>query len=203
MPTFHLEMRNFPRALTRFNQSGQQLGAIILPWVQNKIIEMDGDKWAPWESTIAIVEGPPIPVDGLSMGRGWKTARRQGTDVTDRVLAEARQAIADGSASAEAPAEAGATPPLATGEAGSAATEPAQDYPSVADQQPVTAPGAPAGSPEYETARTGELAELLGAESERLLAAWRAVAARTGGLAPSESLALAERELQHQDRPEH
>jgi hypothetical protein len=190
MPTYHVELRDFPRTLTRFNQSGQQLGAIVLPWVENRIVEMDDDKWAPWQSTITIVEGPPIPLGGLSMGRGWKTALREGTDVTDRVLAEARQAIADGSASAQAPSEDG-TPPAA------APDEPAVDYPSMAPAHPA----APPGSPEDAPATSSEMADLLGAEPERLLVAWRAVAGRTGGLAPSESLALAERELQRQDPP--
>jgi hypothetical protein len=44
-----------------------------------------------------------------------------------------------------------------------------------------------------------ELAGLLGADPARLLAAWRGVAARSSGLAPSESLALAERELGRED----
>jgi hypothetical protein len=41
-----------------------------------------------------------------------------------------------------------------------------------------------------------ELAALLGPDATRLLAAWREVAARASGLSPSESLALAERQLQ-------
>jgi hypothetical protein len=194
MPTYHVELRDFPRTLTRFNQSGQQLGAIVLPWVENRIVEMDDDKWAPWQSKITIVEGPPIPIGGLSMGRGWKTALREGIDVTDRVLAEARQAIADGSAAAPAPAEDGAQP-------AAAADEPAVDYPSMTPAHQAAPAGVPVSSPEDAPATASEMADLLGAEPERLLTAWRAVASRTGGLAPSESLALAERELQRQDPP--
>ena len=104
MPTYHLELRKFPKTLTRFNQSGQQIGAIVLPWIQERILDIDGEKWAPYESTITIIEGPAIPLDRLSMGRGWRTAQREGTDVTERILAEARQALADRSASAGAPA---------------------------------------------------------------------------------------------------
>jgi hypothetical protein len=194
MPTYHVELRDFPRTLTRFNQSGQQLGAIVLPWVENRIVEMDDDKWAPWQSTITIVEGPPIPLGGLSMGRGWKTALREGTDVTDRVLAEARQAIADGSASPQAAAPDGAPPAVAP-------DEPAVDYPSMAPAHQTAPAGVPAGSAEDAVATDPGMADLLGSEPERLLAAWRAVVARTGGLAPSESLALAERELQRPDAP--
>jgi hypothetical protein len=200
MPTYHVELRDFPRTLTRFNQSGQQLGAIVLPWVENRIVEMDDDKWAPWESTITILEGPSIPLGGLSMGRGWKTALREGSDVTDRVLDEARRAIADGSAYVQAPAENDA-PPAAAAEPATA--EPAVDYPSGAPDPSAAPAGTLVAAHEPETATASETAELLGSEPQRLLATWRAVAARTAGLAPSESLALAERELQGEARPEH
>jgi hypothetical protein len=206
MPTYHLELGAFPRTLTRFNQTGQQLGAIALLWVQDRVIEMDDEKWAPWESSITIVEGPPIPIDGLSMGRGWKRALREGTNVTDRVLGEARQAIADGSAYAQAPAETEAPPATdVTHENPPPASEPARDYPSRAAEPSAPAPQPPTPSPVNSPGDQATLdvgaAELLGAEPERLLVAWRAVAARTGGLAPSESLALAERELLRQDPP--
>ncbi len=209
MPTYHVELRNFPRTRTLFNQSGQQLGAIVLPWVENRIVEMDDDKWAPWESTITILEGPQIPIGGLSMGRGWKTALREGTDVSDRVLAEARRAVADGSAYEQASSEDGAPdahePAVdhPSGTPGDAAAEPAADYPSGAQDPPGSPAGGPVGFDGHVTATASETAGMLGPEPERLLARWRAVAARTDGLAPSESLALAERELQREARPEH
>ncbi len=194
MATYHIELRNFPRVETRFNQTGEELGAIVLLWVDNRIIEMDDEKWAPWESTIKIIEGPPIPIGGLSLGRGWNTAQREGTDVTERVLDEARKALADGSAYAQPVAEHDAPGPPETA--------PAEDYPSRTDEPPPSDPfTAPAVSPE-DLAIAAELAGVLGGEPARLLAAWRAVAARTGGLAPSESLALAERELQRQSPPQ-
>jgi hypothetical protein len=73
----------------------------------------------------------------------------------------------------------------------------------MASVQPPAAPDTLAGNGEHDSASAAVLAGLLGAEAERLLAAWRAVAARTGGLAPSESLALAERELRREAPPEH
>ncbi|HXD56229.1 MAG TPA: hypothetical protein VN618_15850 [Solirubrobacteraceae bacterium] len=199
MATFHVELRHFPRVSVRFNQSGTQVGAIVLPWVQDRVIELDGEKWAPYDAEITIVEGPEIPLERLSMGRGWATAKREGTDVTERVLGEARAAIADGSAyggqgsnPAAAPeADAGAPPveePVA-----------ASDYPSLSSAGPIAgAESAEASRAEPVTERGVE--ELLGGEPARLLAAWQGVAARTGGLTPSESLALAERELEREDR---
>jgi hypothetical protein len=48
-----------------------------------------------------------------------------------------------------------------------------------------------------------QLGGLLGGDPVSLLAAWRELAGRSSGLAPSESLALAERELarRQDDRP--
>ncbi len=167
MATYHVELRSFPRSQTRFNQSGTQVGAIVLPWVQDAVFEIDGEKWAPYDAQITIIEGPAIPVERLSMGRGWAIAQREGTEVTDRVLAEARKAVADGGTYTEGPSS--------------------DDQPSLAD-----GPQQSGAEPELPS----ELDGLLGADGARLLAAWRAVGARTAGLAPSEALALAERELQ-------
>ena len=99
------------------------------------------------------------------MGRGWPTARREGEEVTDRILREARKALEEMAESRSA------APP--------AAPQPSANGAQGSDQ----------------LALGVELGGLLGAEPGRLLAAWRAVAARSSGLAPSESLALAEREL--------
>jgi hypothetical protein len=188
MPVYHVELRSFPKAATLFNQSGLQVGALVLPWVQDRIVELDGEKWAPWESTITILEGPAIPVEGLSMGRGWKTAQHEGADVTERILTEARAALADGSAQ---------QPAADTALEAQETTQPAAvDYPSRAGESARPAdPGvasAPADPP---------LGALLGPEAPRLLAAWQAVTSRASGLAPSETLALAERELRSQSDP--
>lgn len=174
-PTYHIQLRRFPKASTRFNLTGQQVGAIVIPWVQERVLEVDGEKWAPYDATITIIEGPPIPIDRLSLGRGWTNAAREGEDVTARVLDEARSAVGRGG---EKPAPAQQPP----------AGETARDYPSAAAEAGPATPSDESG-----------LGALLGPEGGRLLVAWRGVAARTGGLAPSESLALAERELQRDD----
>jgi len=54
---------------------------------------------------------------------------------------------------------------------------------------------AAAAAPRPEAAAPGELAGLLGADGASLLEQWRAVAARSPELAPSEALALAEHAL--------
>ncbi len=164
MAHYHLELRQFPRNFTRFNLTGPEIGTIALTWAEERMLTIDGEKWSPAEATIIIVEGPSIPIERLSMGRGWPTALREGEDVTERVLAEARQAI----------------------------REPQPGGAAAATQVPNGALSSPGGDP---LALAVELGGLLGSEPGRLLGAWRTVAARSSGLAPSESLALAEREL--------
>jgi hypothetical protein len=160
MATYHLELRQFPRNFTRFNLSGPEIGAIAMTWAQERLLTLDEQKWSPAEATITIIEGPAIPIERLSMGRGWTTVLREGENVTERVLDEARKALREPPAPASIPANG--------------------------------APAAPGADP---LALGVELAGLLGPDAGRLLGAWRAVALRSSVLAPSESLALAEREL--------
>jgi hypothetical protein len=168
---YHFELRKFPKAVMRFNQTGQQIGVLVVPWVQERIVEVEDFKWSPHDATLRIIEGPPIAIERISMGRGWKTAEREGQDVTERIFTEARQALGEGDTGVGA-THAGRVEAMPTGGA-----------------------AAPVGD---QLALGVELAALLGADAPRLLAAWRAVAARAGGLAPSEGLALAERELREQ-----
>jgi hypothetical protein len=195
MGMYHLEIRDFPRNVNRFNMSGTEIGAVLLAWAQERVFELADQKWNPQTAEMTVLEGPEIPVSGLSMGRGWPTALREGQDVTARVLAEAREAIVDGSvaraeqelerAAAEADGAVDATP-----EAG-------EQVPGAeAVIAPASGPGASGASGADELALGVELAALLGPDAPRLLAAWRDVAVRATGLSPSESLALAERQLQ-------
>jgi hypothetical protein len=183
---YHLELRQFPKRVQRFNLDGPAVGAIVLPWVQERVVELGEHKWSPHQATITILEGPEVPLDRVSLGRGWAAAERVSQDVTQRVLAEARHALATGAAGTGA---AGTGAVAGTGTPGGEAAGLGEIPPA-----PAVAGGADALTVGV------ELAALLGGEPARLLAAWRAVAARSSGLAPSESLALAERELA-QERP--
>jgi hypothetical protein len=176
---FHVELHEFPHSFNAFNVDDAGLWALVEPWVNDRVFEAGEMRWNPRTATITILEGPHLPVDQLSMGRGWRSAQREGADVTERVLAHAREVIAgmDAPASA-APAQAGGAG-AAANTATSHGSAPAQD-------------GAAGGDA---LALGVALAALLGSDAERLLAAWREVSARAGGLTPSEALALAEREL--------
>ncbi len=168
---YHLRLRQFPHNLNRFNVSEPELWAILEPWARGEMFELEERKWSPHTAKLTILEGPQLPLDELAMGRGWGFALHESEDVTDRLLARAREAIA-----APAQPAADAAPPAAA-----------------------TRPPAGAGASEQDVADPlglgVQLAELLGSDPARLLAIWRRIAAATPGLSPSESLGRAEREL--------
>jgi hypothetical protein len=101
---YHIELRQFPHNMCKFNLSEQELfGAIVNGWAQGQWIEMGERKWNPHQAKLTVLEGPQIPVDLLSIGRGWSNAQHHGEDVTERVLAQARQAAPPGGTSPAAP----------------------------------------------------------------------------------------------------
>jgi hypothetical protein len=171
---YHVELRDFPHNMARFNLDQRGLQAIVEPWARGQKVEFGEHLWNPQEAEITILEGPQIPLGQLSMGRGWRTAERQGKDVTDSVITAVRQAMFAGPGGAQAGG--------ASGPVGTVAAEPA-----LAPRAYTTA-----GDP---LALGMQLATLLGPDAMRLLDAWRAAAAASPGRTPSESLATAEQEL--------
>jgi hypothetical protein len=170
---YHVELRDFPQNLCRFNLDERTLRAIVIPWVRQQPFELCEQRWNPAEAKITILEGPEIPLGQLKMGRGWAAAQRQGNEVTERVLGDARAAISEQTGeSLAAPGSAGPALPASSPAAG--------------------APGASLGDG---FALGMKMASLLGPDALRLLEAWQDVAARAQGLTPSETLALAERSL--------
>jgi hypothetical protein len=89
---FHIELRQFPHNLNHFNLDEQALGAIVKAWTTEPWVEIEDRKWNPHQAKLRILEGPEIPLGQLTMGRGWRAAERDGTDVTDRVLGAATEA---------------------------------------------------------------------------------------------------------------
>jgi hypothetical protein len=153
---YHVELRQFPHNHCRFNLTDGELRVLVEPWAREQAVELDERKWSPHQARLTILEGPRLSVEQLSMGRGWRAAQRESKNVTEQVLAAARQPV---------PAQ-----------------PPAQGSP----EAPVPADALALGV---------QLAALLGEDPAGLLAAWRAVVARSPGLAPSDSLALAERDV--------
>jgi hypothetical protein len=172
---YHLELRQFPHNAWRFNLSDQELHAIVEPWAREQIVEVGERKWSPHQANITILQGPQLDIAQLSMGRGWRAAQRQSEDVTERVLAAAREAVVAAQAAAQGSAQ-GAEPTGGPGQARQA---------GAAGAGPLTDP----------LALGVQIAALLGPDPMALLDAWRAAAAGSPGLAPSDSLALAEHAL--------
>jgi hypothetical protein len=89
---FHLELRQFPHVARAFNLTREELDLrFVRPWVAGSIIEHDDRRWAPERTRLKILEGPELRPEELGMGRGWASATKQGRDVTDALLAEARR----------------------------------------------------------------------------------------------------------------
>jgi len=171
---FHIEVRQFPHSIRRFNMTPVEVGHLVEAWLAGRPVELGERSWLPQQSRLTILEGPRLADHQLSMGRGWGTAQREAADVTERILGEARAAFAD--AATDTSAGAG----TAAG-AGPAGTRPA---------------GGVAGA---ETS-AGELRALLGRDGEALMSAWRRATERHPDRTPSESLSLAEAELAQASR---
>lgn len=89
--TYHIELRQFPHNFCHFNLSEHELyDTIVGPWAREQWIELGERKWNPHQAKLTVIEGTHLPLEQLSMGRGWRNAERSGRDVTERVLAAAR-----------------------------------------------------------------------------------------------------------------
>jgi hypothetical protein len=161
---YHLELRQFPHTVCRFNQSEQQVRALVVPWVNEQWIEEGERKWNSNEATLTVLEGPKLSMPELAMGRGWRNAQRRSEDVTERVLGAVKRAGAPAAGGEGRPAE-GVAP---------GAQDPTADSRLLADSLGL------------------ELLAQLDAAPVALSRAWRLAAERLGDASASQSLALAE-----------
>lgn len=108
---YHIELRQSMHNTCHFNLTEQELfDKVVGAWAQGQWIEAGERKWNPHQARLTVLEGPRLPVEQLSMGRGWRNARRQGEDVTERVVAQAKRASQPGVASQAAVAAAAGDP---------------------------------------------------------------------------------------------
>jgi hypothetical protein len=99
---YHVELRQFPHNFCRFNLTETELREAVLDaWARGEWIEFGERKWNPQQAKLIVVEGPQIPLEQLSMGRGWRIAEREGKDVTEQLLAATRDAGASVAGSVE------------------------------------------------------------------------------------------------------
>jgi hypothetical protein len=189
---YHVELRRFPHNACRFNMSeGELVSEVLGPWVSEGWVSMGERDWSSRQARLTILEGPELPVSQLSMGRGWRTAERQGRDVTAQMLGAARQALSAWAASGGGiqgpPAQ--AAPWLAGGSPAVLASAGPQTEPSSSSGQ---APAAAADRRMLGDSLGLEILSALADGPSRLSLAWRLAATRLGGATPAESLALAE-----------
>ncbi len=92
---FHVELRQFPHVACRFNLTEAELWVLVEPWSREQWIEFGERKWNPHQAHMTVLEGPHLPVEELAMGRGWRNAQHRSEDVTERVIAQARDADSD------------------------------------------------------------------------------------------------------------
>ena len=163
---FHIELRQFPHNLCRFNLNQEDLRTLVEPWAREQWIELGGRKWSPHQARLTILDGPRLAVQELSMGRGWRNAQRRSDDVTERVLAAAKASPAhsDGPTSSQ--------PQFSAGPSG-----PAADLPLEADSLGL------------------ELLTMLGEAPASLSAVWQLSRSRFPDRRPSECLAVAEQAI--------
>jgi hypothetical protein len=175
---YHVELRQFPHNFCRFNLTERELRETILDaWAQGEWVEFGERKWSPHQANLTVLEGPRLPVDQLSMGRGWRNAGRQGQDVTEQLLAAARTATAARAGHVEAEVGARAERYSPADPAASAGDDTALDVRLVADSLGLEA-----------------LAK-LGEEPVPLAVVWRLARERYPELPASDCLKLAERAI--------
>ncbi|HTA96017.1 MAG TPA: hypothetical protein VK730_00050 [Solirubrobacteraceae bacterium] len=160
---YHVELRQFPHNFCRFNLTETELHEAVLDaWARGEWIEFGERKWNPQQAKLIVVEGPQIPLEQLSMGRGWRIVEREGKDVTEQLIEAAHNANASAAASA------------------------------VTSEQARAQAAATLGLDPAAASLVAELLGLLGEEPLPLMRAWQLALEGHPDRTPSECLALAE-----------
>lgn len=204
----HLELRQFPHNFCHFNLTEQALRETVLDaWARGESVEVGERLWNPQQANLIVIEGPELPVDQLSMGRGWRNALRQGTDVTAELLASARARLGlVDTAPADAPGHGKEPAPGTARSAWAAVMGPASGRARGSGQQGsavpggATGPGTPlpdggvetGGQTPAEEALARQLLSLLGQNPGPLLRAWQLALEQHPDRTPSQCLASAE-----------
>ena len=197
---YHIELRQFPHNFCHFNLTSQALRETVLDaWARGQWVEVGERQWNPLQATLTVIEGPELSVGQLSMGRGWRSASRQGADVTADLLADAQErlGLAD-SAPADAAGSPKGPPPGSARSAWAALTGPSSPpasgpAPAASEGNPLAASGSEAvAQPAAEEALARQLLSLLGPQPGPLLRAWQLALEQHPDRSPSQCLASAE-----------
>jgi hypothetical protein len=196
---YHLELRQFPHNFCHFNLTAQGLRETVLDaWARGEWVEVGERRWNPQQATLTVLEGPELPLDQLSMGRGWRNALRHGADVTADVLADAQKRLGvEDTASADAQ---GSRKASVAKSVWAATTGPMPEVAGGPQSGGVAGPGGVAGSGPHnvvgselhEEALARHLLYLLGESPGPLLRAWQLASEQHPDRTPSQCLASAE-----------
>jgi hypothetical protein len=89
---FHLELRQRPHVAHAFNLPEQDVTVRVLsPLLAGRPFKYAEREWEPRKTKLTVLEGPELRLEEIGMGRGWANAQRSGTDVTERLIARARE----------------------------------------------------------------------------------------------------------------
>ncbi len=94
-PVFHLEIRQGTQIARRYNMTGPELDAAFLaPLMADRDFDFGDHSWTPRRVRIKIYDGPALKDHELALGLAWPNVERAGSDVTQDILARAREAAA-------------------------------------------------------------------------------------------------------------
>jgi hypothetical protein len=89
---FHVELRQRPHVARAFNLQEQEVAVRFLnPLLAGRPINYSDHDWDPKKTKLTVLEGPELRLEEIGMGRGWGNAQRSAIDVTERLIARARE----------------------------------------------------------------------------------------------------------------
>src|SRR5256885_14070844 len=92
---FHIEVRQFPHSIRRFNMTPAEVGHLVEAWLAGRPVELGERSWLPQQSRLTILESPRLADPQLSIGRGWGTPPREAPGVAERIPCGTRAGVAD------------------------------------------------------------------------------------------------------------
>ncbi|MGH2835161.1 MAG: hypothetical protein ACRDLT_00800 [Solirubrobacteraceae bacterium] len=89
---FHVELRMGMHLVREFNLGEERLWlGFLAPLMADREFSVEGHEFSPHQTQLKVYEGPELRPDQLGLGRGWQNVERTSADVTERVLARARE----------------------------------------------------------------------------------------------------------------
>jgi len=91
---FHIEIRSGYQHARAFNLEADDLRErILVPYLNERRIELGDQVWRPEDSKLTILEGPHLEGPDLAFGGGWGNALRRSNDVTEGAFATVRTSL--------------------------------------------------------------------------------------------------------------